>query len=285
LSAQLLRGDEIVTEVEGALSRASTLFLPISFTPEPALMSGDYALEVYLNDELAQTLPVPIEGPGPQVVGVTTCRGVDENQACTEPADVFDGQETIYAVADVIGMTGGEEISIRWLFGDRELGGFTYPIDQPGSGSIAFHFAPRAPLPSGDYGVEILYDGEVAATASFTVESTAPPALTPVRSAQTCRQISVDYECIDPTTTYGPSDTFYVLLQVADFRAGETITARWLDGDGALIEETPISPETDFSGALYFDLTPDTPFPPGGYAVEIYYRDWLVDRIPFTVAE
>jgi len=285
LAAQLLRDDEVVTEVEGPLPRASTVSLPISFVPEPALMTGDYALKVYLNGELAQTLPVAVEGPASQIVSVVTCREVDENQSCMEPAEVFDGEETIYAVTEVVGMREGDEIGVRWLFGDQELGSFVFPVEQPGSGSIAFHFAPRTPMSSGDYQVEILYDDEIAATVPFTVESTAPPALTPVRSVQTCREISTDYECIEPTTVYGPSDTVYALLQVVDFRAGETITARWLGGDGVLLEETPLSPETDFSGPLYFDLTPNAPFPPGEYAVEIYYRDWLVDRVPFTVAE
>lgn|GEM_PF-4484788 len=69
----------------------------------------------------------------------------------------------------------------------------------------------------------------------------------------------------------------------------EITTCVELDDSMTCVDETTVfdghTRITDFSGALYFDLTPSAPLPPGEYAVEISYRDWLVDRIPFTVTE
>lgn len=282
LSTELILVDRVVAEASGRLQSSTVYTTPITFTPEPALMTGDYLLEIYLNDQLAERVPVAIEGPPPGVFDVTTCSEVDETKQCTEPADSFSSQETIYAVVRMVGMMAGEEVIARWFYGDEEIGLAPYLVEQEGNGAIAFHFKPNASMPEGRYQVDILFRDEVAAAANFLVEHAEGIAVSPLHAARTCRQVTQEYECIEPTQTYAPTDTLFVLLDLVDLAAGETVTAVWFAGD-EVADEVRFTSDSGGSGSIYFDFVPDGSFKPGDYAVEVYIGDSLSERLEMRV--
>jgi len=92
----------------------------------------------------------------------------------------------------------------------------------------------------------------------------------------------------EPTTTFAPTDTFYLLVDLANAPDDTTVRAVWYAVDvgdvapaNTLIDEATL---TSGSATLTFDLVSDTQWPPGTYRVELYLNDELSQTLEFSVA-
>ena len=93
----------------------------------------------------------------------------------------------------------------------------------------------------------------------------------------------------EPTTAFSPTDTFYLLVELANAPDDTTVRAVWYAVDvgdvapaNTLIDEATL---TSGSGTLTFDLVSDTQWPPGTYRVELYLNDELSQTLEFSVEE
>ena len=93
----------------------------------------------------------------------------------------------------------------------------------------------------------------------------------------------------EPTTTFAPTDTFYLIVELNNAPDDTTVRAVWYAVDGGdvapantLIDEATL---TSGSGTLTFDLVSDTQWPPGTYRVELYLNDEIAQTLEFSVAE
>ncbi len=103
---------------------------------------------------------------------VTTTRAVDSRQRPTDSAAVFGEDERVYVSVEFLGVRSSAVLGVRWLRGSTES--FVYemePTEAFSRGFFAFFFDPGGPGSAGPYGVEILINGEVVATASFEVRA------------------------------------------------------------------------------------------------------------------
>ena len=93
----------------------------------------------------------------------------------------------------------------------------------------------------------------------------------------------------EPATTFAPTDTFYLLVDLANAPDDTTVRAVWYAVDvgdvapaNTLIDEATL---TSGSATLTFDLVSDSQWPPGAYRVELYLNDELNQTIEFSVQD
>jgi hypothetical protein len=91
----------------------------------------------------------------------------------------------------------------------------------------------------------------------------------------------------DPTTTFSPGDTFYLIVQLANAPDDTVVKASWtaVDVEGAdpntFIDESEI---TSGSGTITFNLTNSQgQWPAGSYKVDLYLNDELERTLEFSV--
>lgn len=101
---------------------------------------------------------------------------------------------------------------------------------------------------------------------------------------------SFDQEGQQVTSTFSPTDTVYVVADLANAPAGTVVASKWfaLDVEGMdpneLIDEGDISiTEPSFTGTVYFYFPPSNPWPSGTYAVELYLNGTLTTSVTFSV--
>ncbi|MBI3163451.1 MAG: hypothetical protein IPG44_05655 [Anaerolineales bacterium] len=110
------------------------------------------------------------------------------------------------------------------------------------------------------------------------------PTLSNVRTAR-------DEDGAQAASTFGAFDTIYVVTDLANGVAGNTITSRWFFDNvpgfesGALIDESTIDvTEESFNGTVYFFFPPQTDgWPLGTYKVEVYFNNVLNSTVFFTI--
>ena len=105
-----------------------------------------------------------------------------------------------------------------------------------------------------------------------------------IRSATLAR----DEDAAQPTTTFEPNETFYLVVDLANAPDDTNVRAVWYAVDvgnaaepNTLIDEAGLS---SGSSVVTFNLAPDSPWPPGSYKVELYLNDELNQTLDFTVA-
>lgn len=92
------------------------------------------------------------------------------------------------------------------------------------------------------------------------------------------------YEAVTPTDTFHPSDTFFVSVQIADYRSDQNITAHWRF-NGKIIHESVL--ETHGAAGTItagFSASNTEPWPVGPYSVDIANGDTILTSATFRVA-
>jgi hypothetical protein len=91
----------------------------------------------------------------------------------------------------------------------------------------------------------------------------------------------------EPTTTFSPGDTFYLIVQLANAPDDTVVKASWtaVDVEGAdpntFIDESEI---TSGTGTITFNLTNSQgQWPAGSYKVDLYMNDELERTLEFSV--
>lgn len=103
-----------------------------------------------------------------------------------------------------------------------------------------------------------------------------------VETAVMARSLDANYEPIETTNVFGPTDTFYCSVKVTDLEEGSEITAKWFFGSEFLGEYT-YTAEDGGSGHIGFNLSPAGTWLAGNYRVEIYLNGALAQGVSFSV--
>ena len=91
------------------------------------------------------------------------------------------------------------------------------------------------------------------------------------------------FQPVKSTDRVGPHDTFFVSVELRDYRPDMKITARWRY-EGTTINETVLKTSDIGNGYAGFSLINDRPpWPAGNYVVEIVYNDKVLGSAPFRV--
>lgn len=106
-----------------------------------------------------------------------------------------------------------------------------------------------------------------------------------IRSATLTR----DEAGTEPATTFAPTETFYLIVDLANAPDDTTVRAVWYAVDvgdvappNTLIDEAEL---TTGSGTVTFNLSPDGQWALGTYKVELYLNGELDQTLDITVAE
>ncbi len=104
-----------------------------------------------------------------------------------------------------------------------------------------------------------------------------------VKSATLAR----DANGTQPTTAFEPSDTFYLIVDLANAPDDTAVKAIWYAADvgsaaapNTLIDQASL---TSGSSVLTFNLSPESAWVPGTYKVELYLNDELNQTLNFSV--
>jgi hypothetical protein len=110
----------------------------------------------------------------------------------------------------------------------------------------------------------------------------AAPAALAVASVDLGSAIDAERRVVEPKTAFAPTDTIYA--SVATTGAGTAkLTARWTFEDGQVVNESTQDVAPTGPATHEFHVTKDTPWPAGGYRVEILLNGAPVMTKEFTV--
>lgn len=104
-----------------------------------------------------------------------------------------------------------------------------------------------------------------------------------VETAVMARSLNADYEPVEMTNVFDPTDTFYCSVKVTDLEKGSEVTARWFFGSEFLGEYT-YTAEAGGSGHIGFNLSPAGTWLAGSYRVDVYLNGALAQSAAFSVA-
>jgi len=103
-----------------------------------------------------------------------------------------------------------------------------------------------------------------------------------VEAAVMAGSLDANYEPVETTNVFGPTDIFYCSVEVADLEKDSEVTARWFLGSESLGEYT-YAAEAGGSGYVGFNLSPAGTWPAGNYRVDIYLNGELARSVTFLV--
>jgi hypothetical protein len=111
---------------------------------------------------------------------------------------------------------------------------------------------------------------EPAAT-STPAPAPAPAAPAPVPEAVATLGSTIDAQnrVTEPTERFRPEQTIYVSVATSQTPAGSTLSARWLDSDGTLINESTQTVVSAAGAATEFHISKPDGWPTGQYRVEL----------------
>jgi hypothetical protein len=105
-----------------------------------------------------------------RVADVSLGRAVDANRRVTDETDEFRSTDVIHASVRTEGSANDATLTARWHYQDGQVvDESSQPISPTGTAHTEFHIAMPAGLPTGDYRVEILLNGQSVHTKSLKV--------------------------------------------------------------------------------------------------------------------
>lgn len=103
-----------------------------------------------------------------------------------------------------------------------------------------------------------------------------------VEAAVMARSLNADYEPVETSNVFGPTDTFYCSVKVTDLKKGSEVMARWFFG-GEFLGEYTYPVEGGGSGHIGFNLSPAGTWLAGNYRVDVYLDGELTQSVAFSV--
>jgi hypothetical protein len=107
-----------------------------------------------------------------------------------------------------------------------------------------------------------------------------------LEQAVPCRDVTDDYEPIDPTSVFSPTDDLYVSVHYFNLQEGQEIRFVWFQGEDSL-DELTLTIDSSMAGsegyaASWFTSQGD-PWPLGDYHVDLYLDGELDHTVSFRV--
>jgi hypothetical protein len=105
-----------------------------------------------------------------QVGGLQLGRSVNADNTVAHHTTVFKPDETVYVSVLTTG-AGSGEIGVRWIYAGRVMGEPKKQISYRGNAATEFHLQNAGGFPSGEYAVEVFFNGQPAGRREFRVET------------------------------------------------------------------------------------------------------------------
>jgi hypothetical protein len=161
--------------------------LDFTFKPDNKLPPGKYQVEIYVNGALTRTVDFEVQAQvskptsPPQVSGyiLDVTMAKDAQGANLDPVGattVFSPADTIHAVVSIANAPKGTEFKANWYvedIGDASQANkliISSQLSADGTRNLDFKLTPTTQWPAGTYRVEILVNGQVESTATYSVQ-------------------------------------------------------------------------------------------------------------------
>ena len=242
LTAVWLRNDAELSRSDRAITAPvqEPRWLAFPLRPASPLPGGEYVVRLLVNGQMFDSLVFNVSGGGggtpaaaerAQLVFVPA---LPADGGTVDPRSLFrpDTTQVVAVLTDPPAATGAE-LTSRWYYNEGILA--EIPPDELVTPSMrTFTLRSDQPLPAGSYRVEILIDGQVAASGQFLVQG-APP----VTSQASIEDFTV-VSAIDPTTQapagasiaqVAAPATVYAAVLVRDLGPNDLLEIVWVRND------------------------------------------------------
>lgn len=256
------------------------------------------AADALTNAPLSKATGVPVpEAEELEVLSATLALGVDEEGQAVGEAEEFTPDQAVYVVMTLKGRPTGI-MTGQFYRGDTFLGEANIDLKDNKiapllaiGGETYVHFS-WTPDPgtvtriSDAYRAEVFYDDGLVGRYPFSVVPPADAIPSQIQEVILARGVDDEYNPIEPTTTFSPDETVYVLMN-GDFGLHTWLETEWYvngvpDPTGprsvTLTENAP-------DKSIYFYLVPDSGWPVGEHRVVLAMNDEEVGRYDFRVEE
>jgi len=119
----------------------------------------------------------------------------------------------------------------------------------------------------------------ILAVISCSIGGGGPPS---VEKAVMATGLDADYKAVEATSTYTPTQTFYLSVKVSNLEKGSVVKAEWFLR-GKSIKEQEYTAEKSGSGYVGFTLQPDKSWPIGDYRADVYLGSEKAQTAEFSV--
>lgn len=258
---------------------------------------GEYRLDILIAGQQAAAVPFRVADAAaqpalaaPRIVEAKPARGVKDGRP-VDPGDVLtQDRSPIYIWFRIAGHDRPVKLLSEWHYlgtGRDELLADIEMTDHPGKegGHFQLELQPGRLWPLGEYRVDILIDGKVAASVPFRVRA---PAVQPkIVEAKPARDVK-DGKLVDPRDVFTPDmNPIYIWFRIAGNTAPTEMRSVWhyLGGGGDDASEAdggtlPAGRETGYFGK---ELPPGTSWRLGEYRVDIMIGNTKAASVPFRV--
>ncbi len=103
-----------------------------------------------------------------RVSGLQLGRSVNRDATIAHHTTVFKPDDTVYVSVLTAG-SGSGEIGVRWIYEGRVMGEPKKRVSFRGSAATEFHLQNAGGFPTGDYAVEVFFNGQPAGSRDFKV--------------------------------------------------------------------------------------------------------------------
>jgi hypothetical protein len=219
-------------------------------------------------------------GGGPPAIGaVVTAKGLDADYKPVDPTSTYSSDDIIYISVETNNLVVGSVVEVKYKLAGADYSNTSLTADKAGSGYFGFKLTAEGGHTPGDYTAEIYLDGKLDKTVAFKIVSSGPPSVIAVLATKT---VDADGKPGDPVTTFSPTDTIYVSVQVKNLVVGSKVKVVYTSNGTS--QDSTLTADKPGSGYDNFSLTP----PAGGnskgdYKAEVYLDDVLVQTVTFTV--
>jgi len=112
-----------------------------------------------------------------------------------------------------------------------------------------------------------------------------PPAQAPIAvvSVDLGRQLGPDNRIVQSMTTFGVNDTIYASVATTGMATGAVLTARWAYQTGQTVDSTTMTIAPTGPAETEFHIMKASPWPAGGYTLEIWLDGQSVGQKAFEV--
>ncbi len=231
----------------------------------PTWPVGRYKVDLYLNDQLDQTVEFTVEGqaatetpteaPVPSNATLENTR-ITRDQEGSDATTVFNPQESFYLVADLTGAPeAGAQVKVVWTAVKVEGSTSenqvidTYDETLPNSNFWVKLVSDLGKWPAGQYKAEAFVNGTSVDTRNFIVSAIQLEKI----------YMALDQDGKQPTTVFGPNDMFYLDFDLVNAPADTQINTKWyqVDEQGKPAETLNEGEYTFGTGSYYVSLKSD----------------------------
>lgn len=222
------------------------------------------------------------------------------DSAGNQRTTVFGPQDIFYCIVQLENAPDDTTVKVVWIAAQvegSEPGAQLFTSElTTGDNQLQFELNNDNLWPVGSYQAEIYLNDELDRTLEFAVQATGdppPPTEAPVLqptepSAPVVYSafLSFDDAGVETTTVFGPNDTFYLQVAIANAPNDTHYKASWYAVQAEGIEPNYLINEADITGGdgpYTFNLSPNQPWPAGIYRVDLYINGELSLSIEFDV--